>query len=292
MFTSGELSPQQAAALNELFRGYLAHGFELRPVAWPVFVRPAGKRGTFVGIDPKAFAPPPPDSGSAPAYTPPVGITNLCFYHWPSGALKGARFVVTDNETGESECVTAGTCPDPDGCDGESGSGGGDPGGAVAWGEITGTLADQTDLQAALDVLGEYPVLSYVQATGTSTTLNQANDVYQDVTGLSVTLPAAGTYLVLWDVRFTLNSTAADGNAYSKLVLNGSDVTDSERFGLFNGTVNTTFISASTGTMVVTAAGAHALKVQAARTTSGTWTLSLASSAASGRTHLTAVRIA
>jgi hypothetical protein len=68
------------------------------------------------------------------------------------------------------------------------------PGGASAWGDITGTLADQTDLDTALD--GKQPLAAVL--TGTTASFTTADETKLDgiATGATVGAPAAGDYLV------------------------------------------------------------------------------------------------
>lgn len=65
-------------------------------------------------------------------------------------------------------------------------------GGGGAWGDITGTLADQTDLQTALDAKQDASAITYARKTAdqniTSTTL-------VDVTSLTASV-VAGTYVI------------------------------------------------------------------------------------------------
>jgi len=56
VFNAGWLTQPQAAALNELWRGYTEYGFALRPTSWPLTVFRAGRGGQILGIDPSALA--------------------------------------------------------------------------------------------------------------------------------------------------------------------------------------------------------------------------------------------
>ena len=57
MFSAGMLTPQGAALLTEMARGYLANGFRIGVTSYPLTVsRPGRLQGTIVGIDPKAIA--------------------------------------------------------------------------------------------------------------------------------------------------------------------------------------------------------------------------------------------
>lgn len=129
-------------------------------------------------------------------------------------------------------------------------------GSAVSWDTPTGT-----------PVTGR-AVMSATQAiTGSAS--------FQDITDLSLTLPAAGTYLVNVYLYGILNGSGSSQRMYGRVVLNGSAVTNSE-FGIVQAPSGS--VAAAAGaelSMVVTATGAHVLKVQAARAmTGGTWSTS------------------
>lgn len=90
---------------------------------------------------------------------------------------------------------------------------GGGTGGASAWGEITGTLSDQTDLQAALDAKADSSDLTGIDApTATfSTNTNTAQDPGQDTVRFNSGTIGSVTEIALSDVvggvdKGTLNS--------------------------------------------------------------------------------------
>ncbi|VTT98949.1 Uncharacterized protein OS=Bradyrhizobium sp. YR681 GN=PMI42_04878 PE=4 SV=1 [Gemmataceae bacterium] len=129
-------------------------------------------------------------------------------------------------------------------------------GSAVIWDTPTGTVVTGRAVMSATQGI-----------TGTAS--------FQDITDLSLTLPGAGTYLVNVYLYGILNGSGSSQRMYGRVVLNGSAVADSN-FGIVQAPSGSTAAAAGAElSMVVTAAGAHVLKVQAARAmTGGTWSTS------------------
>lgn len=173
---------------------------------------------------------------------------------------------------------------------------------SIGAGKVTNTmLAGSIDLTAK--VTGVLPVAN--GGTGSSTALAASNGeaiksatqnltgtAYQDVTDLSVTLPAVGTYLVSVSIYGSVLGSGGNPRMTCNLNLNGSDITDSE-FAVVQGINSTSKTATGTRTYVVTAAGAHTLKVQAKRTMSGgAWTTSSITSNSDGKSALMWIRLA
>ena len=155
----------------------------------------------------------------------------------------------------------------------------------------TGDPEDLTVAQAkALLAMqtGESVLGSSFSITGTAGT-------FQD-TGLSITLPSAGTYLIIANIRGVLTGNA--GTAWwieSKLYnsTDAADVANSERMTIYANTAalgnqNTSILSA-----IVTVTAAKTIKLYAARNGAGSpsWTASQIASASNGRTTLSYVEI-
>ena len=128
---------------------------------------------------------------------------------------------------------------------------------------------------------------------GANFSLTGADGVYQD-TGLSVTLPSSGTYLVFADIRYSIDVSGGYGFMLAKLrnTTDGADVANSERELVF-----TEDVDAREGTaalhMTVTVAAAKTIKLYASRTKAAgaSWVTSDIPSSANGRTVLTYLRV-
>lgn len=186
-----------------------------------------------------------------------IGDQNMIFYNAPSGELKfisRAAYIFSDTE--------------------------GDP-------AAIGPVADGTSTFAARR--------DHVHATtngsavlGSAFTLNAASGTYQD-TGLSVTLPSAGTYKITANARGSLKgSTGSIWFIVAKLhnSTDAADVANSERMVILTGAA--AIDAQNTGALdaIVTVAASKTIKLYAARLTDGTFTLSEISSDSNGRTTL------
>lgn len=124
-----------------------------------------------------------------------------------------------------------------------------------------------------------------------------ADNTFED-TGLSIALPAAGTYLVGVNARVQADKDGAnDGGVQVRLydVTAAAVVEDSERMVLLLPATDATARQASGGyTFVVTVAGAHTLRLEAARYTTGTptWDAAKVKSDANGRTTINYYKVA
>jgi hypothetical protein len=122
--------------------------------------------------------------------------------------------------------------------------------------------------------------------------LTGADGVFQD-TGLSVTLPSAGTYLVEADVRGDLLITA--GGAYIRAYFyNSTDasiVSDSHTICTYAGTINQYFFATTKITKLITVSSSKTIKLYASRNGVATYSLSNISSDANGYTRMHYVKI-
>lgn len=119
------------------------------------------------------------------------------------------------------------------------------------------------------DTPGGSVVSDQVVTTGVHV-ISAANGVWADVTELTLTLPAAGTYLVTVTVfAFVANSSGSFPRMSARLVLNGSTVTGSEFYAVEGIAATSAWMGGNSRTFVVTAGGAHVIKVQGMRNISG-----------------------
>jgi hypothetical protein len=126
--------------------------------------------------------------------------------------------------------------------------------------------------------------------------ITAANGTYMD-TGLSITLPAAGTYLIFARVRCYITFTAGStGKIVYKLYnsTDAADIANSKTLGVFGVNVSTASITTATLIMPVTVDGTDTIKLYAMRDGATTWTVSQISSGQSdglGETNLGYTRI-
>jgi hypothetical protein len=118
-------------------------------------------------------------------------------------------------------------------------------------------------------------------------------------TGLSLTLPSAGTYLVSGDVRGYISHSTSSATAFivAKLrnTTDAADVTNSERLVTFEGTVNVVHHATVPVGNIVTVSASKTIELYAKRDGSTspapTYVNSYISSGANGRTVLRYIRI-
>lgn len=139
----------------------------------------------------------------------------------------------------------------------------------------------------ATDVLAGAVLASVFTITGAAGT-------FQD-TGLTITLPSAGTYMVTANIRGNLRGNGGAGTTAWWLeaeLYNATDlaiVTNSERLIVLTGTNAVTFQMTCTITWPITVTAAKTINLYVARNGNGTpaWTTSAIESNASGRTTMT-----
>lgn len=133
----------------------------------------------------------------------------------------------------------------------------------------------------------------YAASNGSSTLASAysitSTNAWQD-TGLSVSLPAAGTYLILYNARAAV--TASGGTSYIVVRLyNTTDaaaITDTERLTAFGNSAQATV----SGSAIVTVAAGKTIRLDGRREgTASSWTTSEISSGAAGRTTLSYIRL-
>lgn len=154
---------------------------------------------------------------------------------------------------------------------------------------ITGLAAATT----AGDALS-YPWITATTASavGTTTTLNQTTGVYQDITGLSISL-AAGTHSVAANVRGEINELLTAGAYITCRLHDGTNpITNSETIVAQSNAVATLAQNTAPINMAITVGSTTSVKVQCARTFGGTIVTSDVPSDANGRSRIHSVQIA
>lgn len=115
-----------------------------------------------------------------------------------------------------------------------------------------------------------------------------ADGVYQD-TGLSITLPSAGTYFIYGNIRAALLfSVGSYGYIKGKLYnsTDSADVANSERMIGYEGEANIPFYNSAPLSMSISVSAAKTIKLYVARAYATTWTTSMIYSDSNGRTNL------
>jgi hypothetical protein len=129
---------------------------------------------------------------------------------------------------------------------------------------------------------------------GADFALNAVNGTYQD-TGLSVALPAAGTYLVHFHVRGEVQFSAGTLGFISAKLYNSTDsadVANSETLVVTQYTTGLTGQATASASKIVTVTAAKTIKLYAKRDSATTWTTSQIRSTVDGRTRMSYVRLA
>ncbi len=120
-----------------------------------------------------------------------------------------------------------------------------------------------------------------------------STDTYQD-TGLSVSLPSSGTYLLTAQVKATLVSTTGAPYATCRLfnVTAGAVVANSELLVAFGTATSTYYINTATQSRTLTVGAASTIRLECARRQASAWSVSEISSDVDGRTAVTYVKLA
>jgi len=117
--------------------------------------------------------------------------------------------------------------------------------------------------------------------------ITASDGTYAD-TGLSITLPSAGTYLITGTVRGAIQGTTANAFIVAKLYnsTDSADISNSETLVIFQATANTLAQNSVAMTALVTVAASKTIKLYAFRSGGGTYAFSHISSNSNGRTRL------
>jgi hypothetical protein len=158
----------------------------------------------------------------------------------------------------------------------------------------SGQLSDARIASAAMWNAKGDPNSSAQSNLAATFAITAAVDTDQD-TGLSVALPSAGTYLLMADVRATLNISAGASGLIAVSLFNttdGAKLTNSESLVVYTETTTKNFIATSSIKVLVTVAAAKVIKLYARRSGVGvTFTTSTIDTSAITKTRLVYVRL-
>lgn len=141
-----------------------------------------------------------------------------------------------------------------------------------------------------------YPWITSVYGNsvlGSIFNITGSSGVYQD-TGLSITLPSDGTYIIIADVRQQLNvTTGAGANIQLKFYnsTDSADIANSTRLGAYAGVVATTYQVTTTMHSVVSVNASKVINLYASRNTGISYNTSAIASDTAGYTQLFYVKI-
>jgi len=149
-----------------------------------------------------------------------------------------------------------------------------------------GDLAVQSKVSEA-----QLPTITYGEVIGTTYNIT-ASGVYE-ATGITFTLPSAGTWSVAVSVRALINNSSTQATINIKLVNNASssDVTNSQLFVARNAVASQNHNGAASRTFIITVSGATTFEIHAQRSSTGTYTTSQILSDSVGRTSVSYVRV-
>lgn len=123
--------------------------------------------------------------------------------------------------------------------------------------------------------------------------ITAANGTYAG-TGLTVTLPSAGTYLVLGNIRSTVAVSAGAGANISFRLRDttaGSDVSTSTRIGAYASTTGAAYITTTPIAELIAVASSHVIELYAASNTGTTYTARSIDSDTAGYTKLWFIKV-
>lgn len=214
-------------------------------------------------------------------------VTNVCPIFSDVTLLQGPQ-----GEPGEPGADGAPGAPGADGAPGAPGADGAD-GEGVPTGGATGqvlTKQSATDFDTVWSDPATWSTASNTLSGGNHT-ISTANGVWDSSIGLAVML-AAGTWLVTASVRGVCHPASALGAILYRLYNQtaGAVITDSERVCVTNGSTNRIDATAASA-HIITIASSSTIRLEVARTTAASWTLSLIGGDSGGKTALVAVRI-
>lgn len=163
------------------------------------------------------------------------------------------------------------------------------------------SLVSASDLTSGTLATARLPGGDWITASTDSTTLTSSHTItssagtYED-TGLTLTLPAAGTYLMTASVRGELQCSAGSAFWLSVRLYNQTDgaaVTDSERIVVGGTSTGFYYLNGSSSTWEVTVAASKEIRLQVKRDGSGgpTYTVSFVGGDAQGKSNLTYTQV-
>ena len=163
---------------------------------------------------------------------------------------------------------------------------------AMSSNKITGLVTGTASGEALC-----YPWITSVngEATlGATYTISTNNGAYED-TGLSVTLPSSGTFLVWYQVRSNINATTTAGAYILTEMYNSTDAADvanTEQIGAYGSTVLASYYMTSFVQKIITVAASKTIKLYAKVVVPTAVSIRTINSDANGRSRMGYVQIA
>lgn len=142
-----------------------------------------------------------------------------------------------------------------------------------------------------------YPWISSVNGEstlGATYTISVNNGAYED-TGLSVTLPSSGTFLVWYQARSNINATTTAGAYILTEMYNSTDAADvanTEQIGGYGSTVGASYYQTSFVQKIITVVASKTIKLYAKVVAPATTSIKTINSDANGRSRMGYVQIA
>lgn len=127
-----------------------------------------------------------------------------------------------------------------------------------------------------------------LQTLGSTYTISADNGAYEN-TGLSITLPVAGTYLVWYTARTNISASGVAGAFINVELYNSTDsvaIANSEQIGAYGSTLSTSYYGVPTMFLAVTVDASKVIQLRAKTTAPGTTAVRTVNSDTNGRTNL------
>jgi hypothetical protein len=133
-----------------------------------------------------------------------------------------------------------------------------------------------------------------ISTLGSTYTISADNEAYED-TGLSVTLPSAGTYIVWYTARTNISALTTAGAFVEVELYNSTDagaIANSEEIGAYASTLSTSYYGVPHLNAYVTVATSKVIKLYAKVVAPGSTTIRTVNSDTYGRTNMGYIKIA
>lgn len=145
---------------------------------------------------------------------------------------------------------------------------------------------------------GQPLVWPWITATNGSASLasspyNIASGSYASI-GLTLSLPSAGTYFLVADLRTLINASVGTGGFIECQLYNTTDaaaIANSERIGAYEPVINQQYYGPISINEIITVAGAKTIDVQCLRSGATTYTTSAVYSDTNGRSRFSYVKV-
>lgn len=132
-----------------------------------------------------------------------------------------------------------------------------------------------------------------IQVLGSTYTISTDNGSYED-TGLSVTLPSAGTYIIWYTARTNISAAGTAGAFVAVELYNSTDASalaNTEEIGAYASTLSTSYYGVPHFTTTAAVAGSKVIKLYAKTVAPGSTTIRTINSDTNGRTNLGYMKI-